>query len=597
VNSGAVGVLPALGSGLTDLRRTGQDDRLLRHDLSAYARAWARVYYFSYFDERLEDFTDDPLLLERVRVVPRRGPWPAKLYALLMPLLHAREFRACEALRVEQFPGVVPAVVAHRLWGVPFVVTYGYHYAEVARIAGSRLKPWLLRRLEDHAFARAAGVVVTSPETEAHVAAHRTRPRLVRVPNGVDTARFAPAPMPADARVVLYVGRLSVEKNVERLLEALALLAPPARLVVVGDGPLRGTLEARARALGVRAEFTGVLPNAALPERVRAAGVFVLPSLTEGHPKALLEAMASGVACAASARGGIPTLLEDGVSGLLFDPERPADIARAIGRLLDDRALAARLGAAARRRAVADFDIDGLLTREVDVVRAVARRDLTALFEDYASRTPMDDPVPTFVAERLDGLLRAGPRAVLDLGGGDGRYLDFCARALPPGARLVACEISAIRAARIRARGFPVVVARAEQLPFRAGAFELVTFLEVIEHTESPALSLDEIRRVLAPGGRLALTTPNYPMKRLYDARAALRTRDLRRLRDDPTHISPLSAPRLARLLADRFAAVHLEGTAILGERQSEWLRRLKGTRLGRRLSNKLFAVCGRSEP
>src|SRR5205807_10530266 len=67
--------------------------------------------------------------------------------------------------------------------------------------------------------------------------------------------------------------------------------------------------------------------------------------------------------------------------------ERPADIARAIGRLLDDRALAARLGAAARRRAVADFDIDGLLTREVDVVRAVARRDLTALFERSEEHT------------------------------------------------------------------------------------------------------------------------------------------------------------------------------------------------------------------
>ncbi len=595
MNPGAVGVLPALGSGLTDLRRTGQDDRLLRHDLSAYARAWARVYYFSYFDERLEDFTDDPLLLERVRLVPRRGPWPSRLYAVLMPLLHARRFRACEALRVEQFPGVVPALVAHRLWRVPFVVTYGYHYGDVARLAGSRLKPWLLRRLEHAAFARAAGVVVTSPETEAHVAAHPTHPRLIGVPNGVDTSRFAPATTPPAARVVLYVGRLSVEKNVERLLDALALL-PKTRLVVVGDGPLRRTLEARARALGVAADFVGVVPNAALPERFRAADVFVLPSLTEGHPKALLEAMASGLACAASARGGIPTLLEDGVSGLLFEPENPKDIARAVGHLLDDRALAARLGAAARRRAVADFDIDRLLAREVEAVRAVARRDLVALFEDYASRTPMDETVPAFVAERLDGLLRSRPRSVLDLGGGDGRYLDFCARALPAGARLIACEISATRARRIRARGFPVVVARAEELPFRAGAFELVTFLEVIEHTESPARSLDEIRRVMAPGGRLALTTPNYPMKRLYDARAAWRARDLRRLRDDPTHISPLSAPRLARLLAARFAAVQLEGTALLGERRSAWVRRLKSTRLGRRLSNKLFAVCGPGE-
>ena len=596
MNKGAVGVLPALGSGLTDLRRTGQDDRLLRHDLAAYARAWPRVYYFSYFDERLEDFTDDPLLLERVRVVPCRGRWPAKVYALLMPLLHHAEFRACTALRVEQFPGVVPALVAHRRWRVPFVVTYGYHYADVARIAGSRVKPSLLRRLEDAAFTRAAGVVVTSPETEAHVAKHRARPRLVRVPNGVDTSRFAPAPTRTPGRVVIYVGRLSVEKNLEPLLDALALL-PSTRLVVVGDGPLRAALERRARALGVAVEFAGVVSNAALPARLHGADVFVLPSLTEGHPKALLEAMAVGMACAASARGGIPTLLEDGVSGLLFDPERPADIARALRRLLDDHALAARLGDAARGRVLAEFDIDRLLAREVDFVASVARGGLTTLFEDYASRMPMDDAVPTFVAERLDGLLREGPKAVLDLGGGDGRYLELYARMLPPGAGLVACEISATRAARIRARGFRVVVARAEELPFRAGTFDLVTFLEVIEHTESPARSLDEIRRVLASGGRLVLTTPNYPVKRLYDARAALRARDVRRLRDDPTHISPLSAPHLARLLATRFGAVHLEGMALLGEGHSAWLRRLKSTALGRRLSNKLFAVCGRSAP
>jgi glycosyltransferase involved in cell wall biosynthesis/SAM-dependent methyltransferase len=596
VSPRAVGVLPALGSGLTDLRRTGQDDRLLRHDLTAYARAWDRVYYFTYFDERLEDFTDDPLLLERVRVVRRRGPWPPRLYALVMPWLHARSFRACEALRVEQFPGVIPALVACRLWGIPFVVTYGYDYAEVARLAGSRVKPWLLRRLETRAFGRAAGVIVTSSETERHVGAHPARPRMMRVPNGVDTRRFSPAATPASARLVLYVGRLSVEKNLERLLDGLALLKPPARLVVVGDGPLRAPLEARARALGVCADFVGVVPNAALPERFRAADVFVLPSLTEGHPKALLEAMASGVPCAASARGGIPALVVDGESGVLFDPERPAEIARAIARILDDRALAARLAAAARGRMVAEFDIDALLAREVEFVRSVAGGGVTALFEDYASRVSMDGTLPAFVAERLAPLLGAGPRAVLDLGGGDGRYLDFCARALPGTTRLVACEISETRARRIRARGFPVVIARAEALPFRGGTFDLVTFLEVIEHTESPARSLQEIRRVLTAGGRLALTTPNYPVKRLYDARAAFRVRDVRRLRDDPTHISPLSAARLRALLDAAFPRVTLEGTAILGEGRFGFVRRLKARPIGLRLANKLFAVCSKAE-
>src|SRR5439155_17149584 len=130
---------------------------------------------------------------------------------------------------------------------------------------------------------------------------------------------------------------------------------------------------------------------------------------------------------------------------------------------------------------------------------------------------------------------------------------------------------------------FHVVVAQTEALPFREAAFDLVSLIEVIEHTQSPAQSLSEIRRTLRRGGRLVLTTPNYPVKRLYDARAALRARSLGRLKDDPTHISPLSAPRLARLLATRFAAVHLEGTALFGERRSAWLRRLKATSLGRR--------------
>jgi len=183
---------------------------------------------------------------------------------------------------------------------------------------------------------------------------------------------------------------------------------------------------------------------------------------------------------------------------------------------------------------------------------------------------------------------------VLDLGAGDGRYLELLAPLLPPGARLVACEISLLRARRILAKGFPVVVAQSEALPFKSGAFDLVSFMEVIEHTRSPAASLDETARVLQAGGRLTLTTPNYPMKRLFDLRAAFRQRSWARLKDDPTHISPLSAGRLDRLLRPRFARVHLEGTAIPGEGHLRWLGGLRKSWLGLRLSNKLFALCTR---
>ena len=594
-----VGILPALGSGLTDLRRTGQHERLLNYDLRHYCEAYDRVYYFSYFREALADFTSDPLLLDKVVLLPRRGPWPARAYALLLPFLYRRQLRECEALRVEQFPGVVPALIARRLYGIPFVVTYGYHYGEVARIAGSRLKPRLYRWLERVVFPRAAGVIVTSRQMETLLSAHRAKPRLAYFPNGVDTDSFAPSPAPVarpESRTVLYVGRLEQEKNLAGLIDALALVKDrPLRLVLLGDGSLRGDLERRARAAGVETDFLGVVPHGQLPKYFRSADCFVLPSLTEGNPKALIEAMACGLSCAASDRGGIPSILEDGVTGLLFDPENAEDIARVVGRLLADHQLARRLAERARASALSLYDAHALLKAEVAFVQSVSGAgSLTDLFEDYARDVRMDEALPEFVAARLRRLVLDGPRSVLDLGAGDGRYLDLLAPLLPAGARLVACEISVLRARRIRAKGFQVVVAQSEALPFKAGAFDLVSFMEVIEHTQSPAASLDETSRVLRPGGRLAVTTPNYPMKRLFDLRAAVRQRSWARFKDDPTHISPLSAGRLQRLLLPRFERVRLEGTAIPGEGHIRWLSRLRESWIGLRLSNKLFALCVR---
>jgi len=595
----AVGVLPALGSGLTDLRRTGQDERLLAYDLRHYAEAYDRVLYFSYFRETLSEFTRDPLLLEKVTVLPKRGPWPSRLYAVVLPFVYWRDFRRCEALRVEQFPGVIPALVAWLLFRIPFVVTYGYHYAAVARIAGSRVKPWLYRRLERLAFPRAAAVIVTSREMEALLRAHPGKPRLAYFPNGVDTRSFAPAPAPTRPRPraerwVLYVGRLEPEKNLARLIDALGSLPNLlVRLILVGDGRLRQELEERARRAGVQADFRGVMPHGELPPLLRDADCFVLPSLTEGHPKALIEAMASALPCAASARGGIPSLIEDGVTGLLFDPEDTLDIARAIERLLTDEALARRLGGHARAFAVQHHDVHALLQQEVLFVQSQSRaRPITELFEHYAEHVPMDGVLPDFVRHRLEALEGQSPRAVLDLGAGDGRYLAFFATSFPPGTTVVGFEISLRRAQRIDAQGFRVVVGQGEALPFKDGGFDLITMLEVIEHTESPGRVLDEVRRVLRPGGRLVLTTPSYPMKRLFDLRAALRQRSLARLRDDPTHISPLSAGRLERLLLPRFDVVEMEGTAIPGEGHLRRLGALRHTRVGRRLSNKLFAVC-----
>jgi glycosyltransferase involved in cell wall biosynthesis/SAM-dependent methyltransferase len=591
-----LGVLPSLGSGLSDLARSGQHERLLQYDLRAYAEVYDRILYFSYFDERLEQFTDDPLLRERVRVLPRRGRWAARTYAALLPFLYRREFESCRALRVMQFPGVVPALIARRVLGIPFVVTYGYHYGEIARLAGSRVKPVLYRTLERVALPQAAGVVVTSPEMEAEVRRWRTG-GIGQFPNGVDVQAFSPAPrVSTDPAVILYVGRLEAEKNIGRLIDAVAALRPRRlRLVLIGDGRLRHSLERRASEAGVSVEFRGVIPHSALPQEFNAVAVFALPSLSEGHPKALIEAMACGTPCAASARGGIPSLIEDGKTGLLFEPTDVTSIAAALARLLDDQPYARALGAAARTQVVERYDARRLLREEARWVRSVTSSPTeTGAFEAYAEAFPIDEVLPEYVERRLVEQARSTPRTVLDLGAGDGRYVDLFSRHLPPATLVIGVEISFLRARRMRARGLRVVVARSEELPFREGTFELVTLIEVIEHTTSPKDSLDEIHRVMARNGRLVLTTPNYPVKRLYDVRAAVRARSLGRLRDDPTHFSKQSASRLGRLLHARFPRVTLEGTAILGEGRFAFVRRLKERPIGLRLANKLFAICSK---
>ncbi|NAZ88194.1 glycosyltransferase [Kineococcus indalonis] len=208
---------------------------------------------------------------------------------------------------------------------------------------------------------------------------------------GLDLAKV-PAALPgavpaADPRTVVHVARLVPKKGTAHLLRAAALLTArgvDVRLVCVGDGPLRAPLEQLARDLGLggRAVFTGALPNAEVLARVAAAAVLCLPSVTapsgdqEGLGQVLLEAGALGRPVVATAHGGIPDAVRDGVTGTLVPEADPVALAAALERYLRDPALAARTGAAARAHVSARFDVRArtrLLEERLDALAAAAR--------------------------------------------------------------------------------------------------------------------------------------------------------------------------------------------------------------------------------
>jgi glycosyltransferase involved in cell wall biosynthesis len=369
-----VGFLPALGSGIRALAETGQLSRLLDGYMRPYAEAFGEVLYFSYLPESLNEFTSDPTLLKRVRVIAPPQPMSRGRRALTMTTAHAEELRRCRALRVFQITGTIPARRATKRLGIPYVTTYGFWYAQ---LSASGLMGWLKRplkaRVEKQGLRDAVAVIATTEELRS--VASRFSSRVELIPNGVDTQLFVragPAPRSGPPRI-LYVGRLSPEKNLATIVHATSSLGAGATATMVGAGTLRGDLEALARARRVEIKFAGIVEQAKLPAVYGSADVFVLASFTEGHPKVLLEAMACGVPCVASDCAGNRSLITDGETGLLFDPRRPDELAERLRRVLDDPALAARLGKAGRALVAERYDLGTLVQREIELVRSVAR--------------------------------------------------------------------------------------------------------------------------------------------------------------------------------------------------------------------------------
>lgn len=179
----------------------------------------------------------------------------------------------------------------------------------------------------------------------------------VVVPLGIELDRFSGAE-PAlrhDGPIVGNVARLAKQKGQAVLIDAApGVLAryPDARFVLVGEGELRGELEARVRALGLTDRFLFTGERDDVPELLASFDVFAFPSLFEGLCLAVIEAQAAGVPVVATPVGGIRETVVPGETGVLVPPRDPAALATAIVRLLEDRYEAGRLAQEARRRAL-----------------------------------------------------------------------------------------------------------------------------------------------------------------------------------------------------------------------------------------------------
>ncbi len=277
--------------------------------------------------------------------------------------------------------------LAARLAGVPVVVhTYhgfGFHDRQPGWLKGLYV---LLERL---CCALSDCTIFVSKANWEYALRHRLgdpqRYRLIR--SGVKLSelpaqvadvgrRKAQAGLRMHKPLVLSIGNLKPQKNPADFVTMAALVAqthPETEFVFVGDGPLRGSLEARVVAAGLhgRVHLPGWRRDAA--ELLACADVFVLTSLWEGLPRALVEAMKSGVPSVCYATDGVSDLLRDGENGFAVPQGDVAALAARVSALLSDQALRRRLGAAAAASIGEEFDIDQMVRDQEKLYRRLLK--------------------------------------------------------------------------------------------------------------------------------------------------------------------------------------------------------------------------------
>ena len=210
--------------------------------------------------------------------------------------------------------------------------------------------------------------------------------RLAMIPSGI-AAEEPPAidraqvrrelGFPPDAPMALFAGRLAPQKGVDDLIDALDLLQhvlPALRTLIVGDGPLRERLEDRASAyrLGSLVRFLGHRDD--VPRLLEASDLLVLPSLYEGLPNVVLEAMRFRKPVVATAAPGTTEVVADGQTGLLVPMRKPTALAQAIRTVIEDTELARRLGEAGRARVDADFRVETMVERFAQLYESLAKQ-------------------------------------------------------------------------------------------------------------------------------------------------------------------------------------------------------------------------------
>lgn len=349
---------------------TWEDNGSLHREVAVYQRLQQqgiKVIFVTYGGQRDLEISRN---LPGVKVLCNHWNLPRRLYEALIPVLFWRELRDADLIKTNQMNGADVALWAAKLLQKPLIARFGFMWSEFAEMANDFKDVRKAQKIEARVFSRAAHIVVTTVAMKESIEKkYGIRSQKISIiPNYVLTDIFCPLPTDSIKNRVCFIGRLVDQKNLVALVNACEGL--DIDLQFVGQGELRGMLEKIALEKGVRLTIQENIPHNQLPSLICSSVVFAMPSLYEGHPKALLEAMSCGVAVLGADSPGVREQIIHNETGWLTGGDAPA-IHEGLKYLLAHSNVRDKIGRNARNFILKNYSVEHVAEVEALLLESI----------------------------------------------------------------------------------------------------------------------------------------------------------------------------------------------------------------------------------
>ncbi len=353
------------------------DSGILEREVKLYnqlSKYFSKIYFLTYGgkgDKKYNTYLSPNIEVVSMPFIGKGGRkqfQPLMLvYSILMPFIHWKVLKNSSILKTNQIPGCWAAVIAKMIFKKRLVLRCGYVWSYFALQNKENVIRVYIKKIIEKFSCTFSDAVVCSSVWDQSYLERNYKVKAMVIPNYVDTEIFKPLNIPKKKDSICFVGRLERQKNLITLLEALKGL--PYELTIIGSGSMRKELERKAEADNMNVRFINSVSHSKLPEILNQHEIFILPSLYEGTPKALLEAMSCGLPVIGTDVKGIKDIIEHKKNGYLCNTSA-SSIRKGVLELLRNKAVQEKISINARRTILKNFSIEVGLDKEKSIYQS-----------------------------------------------------------------------------------------------------------------------------------------------------------------------------------------------------------------------------------